>query len=229
MIKNELIKSFVGYKILLYVVAVVVPIILYALINNKGLMNGDSYSYINMLFENIVMDYLPFVLIIILVDIFNVDYYSGSLKFIFVYVNNRKKVWFSKFIVSCILMLFVGALSLVALSIVAFFNPGTRNLLSGDYYKFVVKIASYCVLMIPFMLLISFISYECKNGLIVAIGTYILLKLMDNVICRDYFILPTMLYHGNLYECKYWFAFALYGIIFLYLNLNLFTKKEMIC
>lgn len=232
MIKNEFIKFFTPLKLIIYLGFLLTCILLPMVVFNDNSVY-EPYDFIVMSMNDVLTLIIPIMLTAIVSEIFTYDYESGCMKFFIIY-KKRKYVFFSKVISIILITLIFIAISFISLIIIYVFqNNEVISLLYSQMFDIVKIMMLFFLSLIPILLIYTLISIVSKNSIIISLLVFLLIMMSDlfaKYICD---ITPTRFFRVFLTRCPdidvtSIILFISYVVIFLLLDLNLFSKKEIL-
>lgn len=233
MIKNELVKFFTPLKIIIYG-GLILAFILLANVIFGDTISGTKNFY-DFAQENIfdLIIFIPIILTSIVSEIFTYDYESGCMKFFIMY-KSRNKVLFSKIIALILITLILIVFAFLALAASYIIkSPNYINILSYQMLLIMKMMMTFLIALTPILLIYVMISILFKSSTVISLLIFLLVimsdffpKVIGEITPRRF--LWVSLIKGNKIDGFSIILFAAYLIIFIFLDIKLFSKKEML-
>ena len=232
MIKNELIKFFTPLKVIVYIGFLLTCILLpIAVFQDNEII--APYDFICGSMNDVLVLIIPIILASIVSEVFTYDYELGCMKFFIIY-RKRDKVLFAKIIALILIAATLIIISFITLIIIyAIQNPQMINALYNQIFDISKLMTLFLMAMMPIILIYVLISIICKNSMIISLIVFLLVMMSDLFVKFIADITPTRFFRvflnkGNHIDGVSIILFISYIIIFLLLNLKVFSKKEML-
>lgn len=233
MIKNELVKFFTPLKIIIYGGLILAFILLSNVIFGDTIQRTKSfYDFAqDNIFDLII--FIPIILTSIVSEIFTYDYEAGCMKFFIMY-KGRNKVLFSKMsaLILITLVLIVFTFSALAAAYIIK-SPNYVNILSYQMLLIIKMIIIFLITLMPILLIYVMISILFKSSTVISLLVFLLVimsdffpKVIGDITPRRF--LWVSLIKGNKIDRFSIVLFIAYLIIFIFLDIKLFSKKEML-
>lgn len=232
MIKNEFIKFFTPLKLIVYtgflLTCILLPLVIF---NDNSIV--DPYDFVITSMNDVLVLIIPIILTAVVSEIFTYDYESGCMKFFIIY-KKRKNVFFSKVIaLISIAFIFIAIAFASLLIIYAIQNPEMIYVLSAEILDILRIMLLFLISIIPIILIYTMISIISKNSLLISLLTFLLIMMSDLFTKYIIDVTPTRFFRtfltkNNNIDNFSIILFISYIVIFLLLDLILFSKKEML-
>ncbi|WP_027626377.1 hypothetical protein [Clostridium lundense] len=232
MIKNELIKFFTSLKIWIYGGI----IFTFILINDVIFVDKpcEIATFHNFLYDNVksLVFVIPIILAPIVSEIFTYDYECGCMKFFVIY-KRREKILFYKILSSIIITSILIIFTFVILTMVYIIeNPGEINTLKYQAFSAMKIMIMFLIALIPVILIYVLISILSKNSAIVSLLVFLLVIMSDFIPKTIGDITPRRFLWSCLLKNRInnlsIVLFLVYIAVLMFINIKVFSKKELI-
>lgn len=229
--KNEILKFLYSKRVIFFMACLLGALIFFTiLILNFNKQPVTINSFMSSYFKGFLLSpVLPVICIIFSAQIVAEDYTLGCTKF-FLISNIRKqdiitgKLLFLTLIILISLIFSFGS-SLVIGSI--FFNDvSSLNELIKNYIVCMPTLISLCC----FTILIALLSDSFQNTIMISIGTYIVMSILDNILpSAKYFTITSILsVGGNVTNNSIYIMSIVYFILFTILGIKIMKEKDIV-
>lgn len=232
MIKNEFIKFFTPLKFIVYIgfllTCILLPLVIF---NDNSIV--DPYDFVVTSMNDVLVLIIPIILTAVVSEIFTYDYESGCMKFFIIY-KKRINVFFSKVIALILIAFIFIVIAFTSLLVIyAIQNPEMLNVLSTQILDISKTMLLFLISIIPIILIYTMISIISKNSLLISLLTFLLIMMSDLFTKYIMDVTPTRFFRtfltkNNNIDNFSIILFISYIVIFLLIDLSLFSKKEML-
>ncbi|WP_282804603.1 hypothetical protein [Clostridium tetani] len=176
---------------------------------------------------------IPIILTAVVSEIFTYDYESGCMKFFIIY-KKRINVFFYKVIALILITFIFIVIAFTSLLVIyAIQNPKMLNVLSTQILNISETMLLFLISIIPIILIYIMISIISKNSLLISLLTFLLIMMSDLFTKYIADVTPTRFFRtfltkNNNIDNFSIILFISYIVIFLLIDLSLFSKKEML-
>ncbi|WP_250674438.1 hypothetical protein LZ906_016510 (plasmid) [Paraclostridium ghonii] len=229
--KSEFIKYFYGKKILSLIACLIGLIVFFTIIIlnfKKSHITVSSFmdSYFN---GFLISPFLPIMLIILSAQTVALDYTLGCTKFFLISNLKKQDIIIGKIIFITLIILFslvFSYLTSFAIGCILFKGIHGLNIILKNYIYSIPALYSLCV----FTITIALVFDNFQNTLMISIGSYIFMLIVDSILpSANFFTLTAVLSNvGNITNNFTYMSSVIYSLVFTVASIIIMRKKDVL-